>query len=94
MKLTAIVCLIAFLAATLVQVPHVQAAAADNKATSLAAAPNAPGQEKKDDVAAAKNDKPKKSKKDKDAKDGDPDDGNNGKGNDDKTLPNDGPAND
>jgi hypothetical protein len=93
MKLTAIVCLIAFLAATLVHVPHVQAASAD-KATSLAANPSAPGQEKKDDVAAAKNDKPKKSKKDKDEKDGDPDDGNNGKGNDDKTLPNDGPAND
>jgi len=40
-------------------------------------------------------DKPDKSPKNpNDGKDGDPDDGNAGKGNDDKTLPNDGPAND
>jgi hypothetical protein len=89
MKLTAILCLIAFVAATVVHVPHVQAASGNLKVTSLAAAPAA--DKAKDDVAAAKNDKPKKSKKD---KDGDPDDGNNGKGNDGKTLPNDGPAND
>jgi hypothetical protein len=54
----------------------------------LAANPSAPGQQKKDDVAAAKNDKDPKSKKDKDNKnddkDNDPNDGNAGKGNDNK----------
>ena len=64
-------------------------------ATSFPAGFNSATKLAKDDVAAKKDDKPKKTKKNKnDDKDGDPDDGNAGKGNDDKKLPNDGPAND
>ena len=69
-------------------------AATIKKDAGMYAGDNKPGMLAKDEVKEGKK-KPKKSKKNpNDGKDEDPDDGDAGGGNDDKTKPNDGPAED